>query len=187
MNHPKRTALILSGAFAFGALLQSARPGGSKDLAAFLVGSILTVSRHDIAVTVSVGVVVLLVVAALHKELILTAFDSGLGAAMGYGRHLDLVVLVLATATLVVTIPVLGTVLSVALVSVPALTARLWTDHVVRSMAFGACIGALSGIIGLVISAQWRIAAGGAIALSCSALFLISWFASGQWRTYRTA
>ena len=174
--------VLLAGAFAFGALLQSARPGGSRDLAAFLVGSILTVTRHDIAITVAVGVVVLLVVAALHKEFILTAFDSDLGAAMGYGRHLDLVVLILATVTLVVTIPVLGTVLSVALVSVPALTARLWTDHVGTAMVFGACIGAVSGIIGLVISAQWRIAAGGAIALSCSALFLISWLATGKWR-----
>lgn len=176
------TGVLLAGTFAFGVLLQSARSGGSKDLAAFLVGSVLTVNRGDIIVTATAGLAVAMVIALLHKELVLTAFDRQYSAALGYGGWLDLAVLLLATITLVVTIPAVGTILSVALVSVPALTARLWTDRVSHAMALAALIGAVSGVAGLVVSTQWRIAAGGAIALTGSAVFVVSWLLTGQWK-----
>ena len=79
-------------------------------------------------------------------------------------------------------IPAVGTILSVALVSVPALTARLWTDRVGHAMGLAALIGAVSGVAGLVVSTQWRIAAGGAIALAGSAVFVVSWLLTGQWK-----
>ena len=176
------TGVLLAGSFAFGVLLQSGRSGGSKDLAAFLVGSVLTVNRGDIIVTAIAGLAVTMVIALLHKELILTSFDRQYSAALGYGGWLDLAVLLLATVTLVVTIPAVGTILSVALVSVPALTARLWTERVGHAMALSALIGAMSGVAGLVVSTQWRIAAGGAIALTGSAVFVVSWLLTGQWK-----
>ena len=174
------TGVLLAGTFALGVVLQSARAGGSKDLAAFLVGSVLTVNRGDIIVTTTAGLAVLFTIALLNKELILTAFDRQYSAALGYGGWLDLTVLLLATITLVVTIPAVGTILSVELVSVPALTARLWTDRVGHAMALAAGFGAMSGVAGLVVSTQWRIAAGGAIALAGTALFVSSWVLSGQ-------
>ena len=174
--------VLLAGTFALGVLLQSGRSGGSKDLAAFLVGSVLTVNQSDIIVTATVGLAVATVIALLHKELLLTAFDRQYSDALGYGGWLDLTVLLVATITLVVTIPAVGTILSVAMVSVPALTARLWTDSAGRSMVFAALIGAASGVAGLVVSTQWRIAAGGAIALAGSVLFAVSWLLTRQWR-----
>jgi ABC-type Mn2+/Zn2+ transport system permease subunit len=166
---------LLAGSFATGVLLQSTRTGGSKDLAGFLVGSVLTVTSNDIVLTAAAGFVIATVMLMLHKELVFTAFDRESSRAMGYGRMLDLVVLLIATLTLVVTIPAVGTVLSVALVSVPALTARLWTDRLSVCLWLSPLFGVASGVLGLVASAQWRVAAGGAIALSCSGLFAVSW------------
>ena len=67
-----------------------------------------------------------------------------------------------------------GHALAVALLTVPALTARLWADRVVPMMAIAAGIGAASGFAGLCAAAMWSVAAGGAIALATGAFFVAS-------------
>ena len=71
------------------------------------------------------------------------------------------------------TVPAVGTILSVALLTIPAMTARLLTRRVETAMAASSAIGALAGVVGLTISAQWRVAAGAAITLTAAGLFLI--------------
>ena len=167
--------VVLAGSFAVGILLQSARTGGSKELSAFLVGSILTVTGSDLMATAGVGVLVLAGLGLAHKELVLTAFDPGTAAAAGYRlRLVELGVLALVTVALVTTIPAVGTLLAVALLTVPALTARLWTDRIPLAMLLAAGIGAGSGIVGLCLSAAYDIAAGGAIALTAALAFAVS-------------
>jgi manganese/iron transport system permease protein len=164
--------VVLAGAFAVGVLVLSAQPGSSRDLSAFLVGSILTVTPGDVAATVIGGGLVLVVLAATHKELVASAFDPAGSAALGYPvRRLDTMVLAAVTVTMATTIPATGTLLSVALLTVPALTARLWTERVGSMMAVAAAVGAASGLLGLAASTLWRIAAGGAIGLAAAALF----------------
>ena len=167
--------VVLAGSFALGVLLVSARPSSSRDLSAFLVGSVLTVTRADVVTTAVVGVLVLGALAVLHKELVLGAFDPEGAAAAGYRTALlDLCLLAIVTVALVSAVPAVGTLLAVALLTVPALAARLWADRVVTAMVVAAVIGAGSGVLGLCLSAVFGIAAGGAIALSASAAFLLS-------------
>jgi ABC-type Mn2+/Zn2+ transport system permease subunit len=167
--------VVLAGSFAVGVLVVSAQPGSSRDLSAFLVGSVLTVTPGDVMVTVVVGAVVVTVLGLLHKELVLGAFDRGGAMALGYRAWmLDAVVLVAVTLTMVTAIPVVGTLLAVALLTVPALTARLWVDRLGPAIALSAFMGALSGVLGLFAAAIWSIAAGGAIALTTGACFVVS-------------
>ena len=73
----------------------------SRDLSAFLVGSILTVTPGDVPATVAGGGLVVVVLAALHKELVPTAFDPAGSAALGYPvRRLDTLVLAAVTMTM---------------------------------------------------------------------------------------
>ncbi len=88
--------------------------------------------------------------------------------------RLDILVLAAVTVTMATTIPATGTLLSVALLTVPALTARLWTERVGTMMIVAAATGAASGLLGLAASTLWRIAAGGAIGLAAAALFVVS-------------
>ncbi|HEV7861078.1 MAG TPA: metal ABC transporter permease [Acidimicrobiia bacterium] len=167
--------IVLAGSFAVGVLVLSAQPGASKDLSAYLVGSILTVTRGDLVTTAAVGAGLLAVLAAFHKELVLGAFDPAGLTALGYPAGvLDTLVLVVVTVALVVCVPAVGTLLAVALLTVPALAARQWTDRVGPMTALAALLGAGSGVIGLCLSAAYDIAAGGAIALTATALFLLS-------------
>ena len=79
--------------------------------------------------------------------------------------------LVVVTFALVTAVPAVGTLLAVALLTVPALTARLWAERVGPTMGLAAAIGAGSGVVGLCLSSVIDIAAGGAIALTCTAAF----------------
>ena len=164
--------MVLAGGFALGVVLISSQPGFTKDLTAFLVGSILTVQASDLVLTAVVGLVVVAVLAATHKELVLGAFDPGGLAALGYPvLVLDGLLLVAIEATVVTAIPTVGTILAVALIVAPAATARLWTDRIGVSMAVASTVGALSGVVGLVLSSRWDIAAGPTIAVVVSSIF----------------
>lgn len=167
--------VVLAGSFALGVLILSAQPSSSKDVSEFLVGSVLTVTAGDLVTTALTGVVLLGLLAVLHKELVLGAFDPQGAAAAGYRTAmLDLGMLSVVTIALVTAVPAVGTLLAVAMLTVPALAARLWVDRVAPAMVVAAAIGAGSGVVGLCLSAIFGIAAGGAIALSASGAFLLS-------------
>lgn len=164
--------VVLAGAFALGVLLASAQPGGSRALAGYLVGSILTVRAADLALTAVAGAAVLLALLALHKELVLGAFDREGMAAQGYPVGLvDFLLLALVEVTVVVAVPAVGTVLTAALITAPAAAARLWCERLGPTMLLAAALGAASGVLGLAASAAWEVAAGGAIVLAAAALF----------------
>jgi manganese/iron transport system permease protein len=167
--------IVLAGCFAVGVLVLSAQPGASRDLSAYLVGSIVTVTSGDLLTTAVVGAALLGVLATFHKELVLGAFDPGGLTALGYpGRVLEVAVLIVVTVALVVCVPAVGTLLAVALLTVPALAARQWTERVGPMTVLAAALGALSGVLGLCLSAAFDIAAGGTIALTATALFVLS-------------
>ncbi|WP_163548011.1 metal ABC transporter permease [Candidatus Frankia nodulisporulans] len=169
------TAVVLAGGFALGLALMSTRDGFSRDLTAFLVGSVLTVSPSDIVATAVTTVCVLGLLAGLRKELLLGAFDPGALAAAGYPvRALDLVLLLMIEATVVTSLPAVGTIMAVALIVGPAATARLWCSGAGTMTAVAMVIGVLSGVVGLAVSEQWNVAAGGAIVLTVAAFFTVS-------------
>jgi ABC-type Mn2+/Zn2+ transport system permease subunit len=169
------TGVALSGAFGLGVLLQSARPGASKDLAAFLVGDVFTVTPADLVTTALVGALVVGVLALVHKEIVFGAFDPGGAAAAGYPvLLLDLGVLAVVALTVVTSVPAVGTILVVSLLVTPPLTARLWTDRVGSMMGLSAVLGGVAGLGGIAASAQWGVAGGAAITLTATALLVLS-------------
>ena len=169
------TGVVLSAGFALGVGLMSAQDGSSRDLAAFLVGSILTVQEGDLVVSAVTAAAVLLVLTALRRELLLGAFDPTALAAGGYpARVLDLVLLLAIEATVVTSLPAVGTILAVALIVGPAATARLWCSGIGSMTAAAVGIGVTAPVVGLAISEQWNVAAGGAIVLTITAVFMLS-------------
>jgi ABC-type Mn2+/Zn2+ transport system permease subunit len=174
--------VVLSAGFALGVVLLSAQPGFTKDLSAYLVGSVLTVQPADLAVTAGVGAAVLALLAALRKELFFGAFDRAGLRALGYPAVLlDVVLLLAIEATVVSAVPAVGVILSVALIVAPAATARLWTDRLATMTAVAVGIGAGSGVAGLVISQQVRVSAGAAIVLVACACFALSWLGAPRY------
>ncbi|MEV8514199.1 metal ABC transporter permease [Dactylosporangium sp. NPDC051484] len=169
------TAVALAAGFSLGVVLLSAQNGFTKNLTAYLTGSILTVDEQDLMVAAAVTAGVVLVLAAVHKELLYAAFDRHGARAAGYRTGaMDLLVLILIEAVVATTVPAIGTILTLALVVAPAGAARLWTDRIASMTAFAVAVAVCSAVGGLYLSRAFDIAAGGAISLLAAACFMLS-------------
>jgi manganese/iron transport system permease protein len=171
--------IFFAAAFALGIVLISTRRSFQGDLTAFLIGNLQGVSVADVWLSAGTAAIVLVLLAAFHKELLLVSFDRTLAAAMGYPiTALDALLLVLLTVTIVIGIQAVGIILVLAMLVTPAATARLIVDRFVPMMLLGAVIGGMVGLVGYYISFYAGIASGGTIVLVSTALFVIVFFAS---------
>jgi ABC-type Mn2+/Zn2+ transport system permease subunit len=171
----RSSGLVVSGALALGVVLVSARAGFSKDLTAALVGSPLTVGTGDIVMAGALAAGVAVVLAAVHKELLLAAFDPAAVRPLGYpARLVELGPPAMLALTVVTAAPAVGTTLPLALLVGPAATALLWTRRVVPATVLGGLLGALSAVAGLELSLRFRFAASATVAVLCGGLFLVA-------------
>lgn len=161
--------------FALGVVLISREAGFRRDLGSLLFGNVLGVSTNDVWVTLAIAVAVAVVLFALLKELTLVAFDATMARAAGYPVFaLDLVLLMLVSATIVVSLQAVGNILILALIVTPPAAARLLTDRLRRMMALSVVIAVVSGVLGLFVSYHADTAAGGTIVLTATAFFLVA-------------
>jgi manganese/iron transport system permease protein len=183
--------VIFAGAFALGVAMLSAFGSYTVDLTHFLFGNPLGVSWSDLLRIFLLSGLVLLLVFLFYKELLIVSFDPLLATTLrlpvSFFRYL---LLILLAVTIVVSIQVVGIALVVAMLVTPAAAALLLTQRLWRMMVLAGAIGASSGLAGLYVSYYWSIAAGPAIVLVATAIFIIVFIsAPGKgliWR-YRSA
>ncbi|WP_026410990.1 metal ABC transporter permease [Actinomadura oligospora] len=176
-GHDSSTAIgiVLSGGFALGVVLLSARDGFTKDPSAYTVGQILVVDSRDLTASALVAALVLVLTDAAGRQLTFQAFDPDAYAAAGFrAARTDVLFLAAVQAVILIAVPAVGTILAVALLVGPAATARLWTARLPLMTCLACVLGAASGLAGITLSAHHDIAAGGAITLATGALFTIS-------------
>lgn len=166
-------AVIIASFFAVGVVVVSRRTGYAADLGALLFGRILDVSRAQVVETAVIGGLCLVVLALVHKELVLLALDRTQAAAVGLPvRLLDAVLYAVTAATVVVAVRAIGTVLVVAFVVTPAATGRLLARSIPGAMAAAAAVAAVLGWIGLSASYEAslnhnvRLAAGATVVIA---------------------
>lgn len=168
------SGVVLSFGFALGTLLASLNPGLGVPVEALLVGSPLGVNAGDIIATASVLLVALFAVGLSGRRILFHTFDPVGFAAAGFRTWpVELVVTGVIAASTVVAMPAVGAILGVAILVGPAATARLIAPRLSWIPPIAAFIGVLSGVAGLWISREFGVAAGGAIGLVVSAIFVI--------------
>jgi manganese/iron transport system permease protein len=147
------TAVLLTAMFAVGVVLVSRRSSYTSDLTALLFGRILTVTPRQLAETAVLAVLVLSLLLIASRALVFRAFDPGGAAAAGFriGR-LDLLLNVIVALVVVAAVRAVGTVLVVALLIVPAATARLLTERLGRLAIVATGLTAGAGYLGLWLS-----------------------------------
>ncbi len=166
--------ILFAGGFALGIALISAQRTYTKDLASFLLGSILGVSRSDLLLTGAVGAGVLLTMALFRRELIVVAFDRTFAQASGLNLWAyDQLFLVLLSLAIVISLQTVGNILVLAMLVTPAATARLLTDRLQLMILLAALIGAGSGVAGLYLSYYAGIASGASVVLVATAFFAL--------------
>lgn len=166
--------VIFAAFFALGVVILSRQGGFRRDLGSLLFGNILGVSMTDVWVTLVVALIVAGILLALLKELTLVAFDPTMARSAGYPVFaLDLLLLLLVSATIVVSLQTVGNILILALVVTPPAAARLLTDRLGHMMLASVGIAVGSGVAGLYISFHAATAAGATVVLTATAAFLV--------------
>ncbi|MFJ8579944.1 metal ABC transporter permease [Micromonospora sp. NPDC093277] len=184
-------AVLLTTMFSIGVVLVSRRHSYTSDLTAFLFGRLLTVTPAQLAQTAVLAAVVLTGLAVTARPLVLRAFDPIAAATAGY--RLTLLDLGLNTAValvVVAAVQAVGTILVIALLIVPAATARLLTDRLTAMSVIATAVTGLAAYLGLV--ASWtasvrygvRLTSAAAVVLALVTCYLLALLA-GQLRRQR--
>ena len=163
------------GSLALGVTLVSLR-GSSVDLLHLLFGSILAVDRDSALFVAGVASLTLMMLAFCYRGMVSEAFDNAFlqvnsPRAPGLLHGLFLALLVL---NLVAGFQVLGTLMAVGVMMLPAVAARCWARTLPGLLWLAACIGALCAWLGLSLSWMAGLPAGPAIVLTASIVFFFS-------------
>ncbi|WP_113626786.1 metal ABC transporter permease [Pectobacterium peruviense] len=163
------------GSLALGVTLVSLR-GSSIDLLHVLFGSILAVDRTALIDIALIGSSSLLVLAVIYRALVIESFDvtflrisSGRYRALIHGLFLSLVVL-----NLVAGFQLLGTLMTVGMMMLPAASARFWTQRLPVMLGIAVLQGMVASLIGLLWSYYAELPAGPAIILTMTLFFCFS-------------
>lgn len=171
---------VLSVFFGFGVVLltviQSMTAGRQAGVESFLLGSTAGMLWNDALIIALGGAGVLALTLILRRPMALVAFDPDYAASSGLDvRRTGLAMMALALAITVVGLKVVGLILIVALLIIPAVAARFWSDRLDHVVLIAAIFGGLSGYLGAAISATAPgLPTGPVIVLVAFALFAIS-------------
>ncbi|MFO7588110.1 MAG: metal ABC transporter permease [Gemmatimonadota bacterium] len=146
-------AMMWAVGMALGIVFVSLAPGPAPDLLGYLFGNILFVRPSFLLVVAVLDIVVLTVVIAGFRRFRAAAFDEEFGWVIGVPvGALFLLLLTLVALTVVVLIRVVGVILVIALLTIPAAVARHWTERLGRMMALAVGTGAASIAAGLFLT-----------------------------------
>lgn len=174
-------AMLWSLGMALGILFISLTPGYAPDLMSYLFGSILFVPQVFLWLTAALDLLLLVVVPLFFKELQAVSLDEDFAKVMGLPVGLFFYAQMLLTALVVVLlIRVVGVILVIALLTIPATVARQWTARLGTMMAGASFLGALCTCGGLFLSywlSEWfeaRLPTGPVIILLTGLLYVTS-------------
>lgn len=175
---PEDTAIGILWAMgmALGVIFIGLAPGYAPDLFSYLFGNILTVPLSDLVMMLILDVIIISVVFLLYKEFLALSFDEEFSTVVGMPtERLYLILLGLIALTVVVLIRVVGIILVIALLTIPAAMARQYTHSMKKVMCLSILFGAVFAVSGLWLSYVVDLASGATIILVAGILFLGSW------------
>lgn len=154
-------SLLAHSALAIGVLATALVKGAQLDLMSFLFGDILAVTRQDLVWLGVCGVVVLAGLAMLWQPLLSLAVHEEIAAAEGVARDRVRVLFVVMLAIVIaLAMKIVGVLLTVAFLIIPAAAARPLATTPERMAIFAAVIGAAGVVAGLALS-LWADTPGG--------------------------
>jgi len=171
---------VLSVFFAFGVVLLTiiqVIPAGRKaGLESFLLGSTAGMLYSDALLILILSIITALVLFVFLRPIKLVVFDQGYSETLGISvRRVDFIILAVTLAVTVLGMKIVGLILIVALLIIPAVSARFWSERTNIILVTATLFGALSGYIGSAISAvSPGLPTGPIIVLCCFGLFLFS-------------
>lgn len=156
-----------------GILCSYLTPGFTSDLPSFLFGSILTIGTPDIVLLAAVTVVVVAVFALLYRPILSVAFDPVFARSQRLPvDFIEGLMMALIAVTIVSTLRIVGVVLALSLLTVPQMTANLFTFSFKRIIAWSIVIGWADSLLGLAMSYWLNVPSGAAIIFASILIYI---------------
>ncbi len=174
---PEDTAIgiLWATGMALGIILVALTPGYAPDLFGYLFGSILTVSRSDIMLMLLLDAVIIGVVALYHHEFEAICFDEEYATAIGLRtERLYLLLLCLIALTVVALIRVVGVILVIALLTMPAAISRRFSARMHGMIVRSVALSAILTFCGLLLAYLFNLPSGATIVLVSACVFILS-------------
>ncbi|QEP42512.1 metal ABC transporter permease [Ectothiorhodospiraceae bacterium BW-2] len=171
---------------AIGILFLSQSPGYQSDLTSYLFGNILLVPRESLWFMAGLDLILLLVVGLFQRQFLAVVFDEEFARLRGISvAFFYLLLLILVAVTVVLLIQVVGLILVLALLTLPAAVAGHYLHSLGRMMVVATLLGAGLSVSGLALSYQYDLPAGATIILLAGLLYIISAASKQFYRQWR--
>lgn len=171
-------AIVLSVFFGVGIVglsyIQTNAPAGAGGIARFIYGQASTLSSDDVWLMTLAALLCVTSCILFFKEITLVCFNDAYARAGGWSvSGIDVLILGLAGLVSIVGLQAVGAILVVAMLIIPAVTARLWAERILHMLILSGVLGAASGYIGTCISALFPDKPTGAVIILTSGSFFV--------------
>ena len=146
-------AIISSSALAIGVISVSVTTGMNTEVSSYMFGSILSLSRSDVVLSVLLSAAVLVLFVLFYPRLFAVTFDETFSRATGTKTELYNTLLAVLTAiTVVLGMRMMGALLISSLIIFPALSAMRVCKSFRSVILTAACVSVCCFLIGITIS-----------------------------------
>jgi zinc transport system permease protein len=160
---------------AIGIIFISKTPGYSVNLMSYLFGNILMVPQQDLWLMALMDLVVLSTVWLFYRQFLAVSFDEEFARLRGVPvTTFYLLLLCMVAVTVVLLIQVVGLILVIALLTLPAAIAAQYFNSLGRMMFVASILGMIFTTAGLMVSYGLDLPAGATIILLAGLAYLIS-------------
>ncbi len=168
-------AAIWSVGMAVGVIFIALTPGFNVELTNFLVGNILWVTHEDISFLSILDFIILAIVACMHKRFLAICFDEEQAQLQGiHVKALYLLLLVLTAISIVMLIQVVGVILVMAMLTIPASIANLFTTRMSYMMWIAVLLSCIFVVAGTFMAYHLDWPLGATIALLAGFAYVVA-------------
>lgn len=160
---------------AVGIIFIDLTPGYKADLMSFLFGSILAVPSRDLWLMLILDGLIIMIVILFYKELLAVSFDETF--AMIKNVPVDAIYLLLMSLialTVVMMMRVVGLIMVIALLTIPAAISGQIVRDLRKMMIIAIALGVIFTTTGLWLSYVWNLTSGAMIILVSACAYLLS-------------
>lgn len=164
MREDSAIAVFWTFGMAVGIIFSFLAPGFTPDLSSFLFGNILTITTTDIYLLTALNIALILFFTLFIRTIVAIAFDREFAKSQRLPVTLFEYILMMSVAlTIVSCLRMIGIVLAISLLTIPQMTANLFTFSFKRIILLSIPIGYISCIGGLLLSYFLQVPSGASI------------------------
>jgi zinc transport system permease protein len=168
-------ATIWSTGMALGVVFVSITEGDRSDFSNILFGNILFVSQNHLYLLAFLDLVLAGIVFLFYRKLLSICFDEELSFLQGIPvSFFYLLLLVLIAIAIVLLIQVVGIILAIALLTIPATISSLFFHRLLPIMVFSTILCFISHLVGSGIAYVFNWPSGATIALTATFFYIIA-------------